>query len=165
MGLKPWSWFSRDGGCRISKMAWMKLHVEISRYDTQTVCERWEMMVYFLSFYSLSLTSINTGCFMLAGVQSIRVSVLLEDDVNLCQPFVIRLLSQAPVRTINAPHAHDTVWLGHNFHTICWLCNLPTSVLTESVSNLCPAAVCTSPPPCTHLTHDHTLEQNHQIAC
>lgn len=69
---------------------------------------RWEMMVCFLSFYSLSLTSINTGCVMLAGVQSIGVSVLLEDDVNLCQPFVIRLLSQAPVRTVNA-HARDTV--------------------------------------------------------
>lgn len=67
------------------------------------------MVVSSLPFYSLSLTGMNTGRFTLAGVQSIRVSVLLGDDVNLCQPFVIRLLSQAPVRTINSPHAHNAV--------------------------------------------------------
>lgn len=72
---------------RISKMAWMKSHVEISPYEMQIVCERWEMVVYFLS-----LPSMKAGCFMLTGVQSIRVSILLEgerDDVKLCQPFVI----------------------------------------------------------------------------
>lgn len=63
------------------------------------------------------------------------------------------------MRTINAPLALAEIVTasdsGHNFHTICWFCNLPTSVLPESVSNLSPAAVPPTPPLLPRLARSH----------